>query len=153
MITTSITRRDNGLLGKIKAVASKCTAKVEIGYFSQIHHSANGKRAITTQTLAGFHVNGTSRMPKRDFINPPLKVNRCKYIKMTGKGITSAIRGRITTNQIWHLVGKEVVKDIQYYIAEGKFTPIAESTAKRKGTRVPLMETLQLHDQITYKVK
>lgn len=80
-------------------------------------------------------------------LSTPLKINRGKYIKMAGKGITSAIRGRITPNQIWHLVGKRVVKDIQYYIAEGKFTPIAESTAKRKGTRVPLMETLQLHDK------
>lgn len=151
VIRSTVTKKDNGLLGRITKVARDYTSKIQVGYFGNVMHS--GKRKIALGNLASIHEYGKGHVPKRAFVAPALAKNRLKYLKTGGKNITSVIRGRTTANQVWHLIGKEAVSDVQNYIIAGKFAPLAESTAKRKGTRVPLIETGEMYDGISYKVK
>lgn len=150
MISSDIRRTDNGLLDRIKRVARDYTTKVEVGYFGNQKH---GKSPITVRQIATYHEFGTKRMPKRAFVAPALQKNRMSYLKLAGKQITRVIRGRQTTTNVWNMLGDKAVKDVQDYIATGRFAPLSPITAKRKGHSVPLLDTHQMYDNVTYRIK
>lgn len=152
MLSVNVTKQDNGLFNRLKSRAKSMVCRVELGYFDNKKHLSS-KRPITVRQVASFHEFGTSRMPKRAFIRPALQQNRNKYVKIVGKQITPVLLGRQSVNGVWVLVGKEAVNDIQNYIVAGNFTPLSHRTAKRKGTRVPLIESGQMYDDVDYKVK
>lgn len=151
MIVTSVVTRNNGLLSRIVRTALQYTSKVEVGYFGNVQHS--GKHLITLGNLASIHEYGTKHIPKRPFIAPALVKNRGKYLKLAGKSFIPIVRGKKTTNQLWHLVGQEAVKDVQNYMITATFTPLSPKTIKRKGSSKPLIDTGQLRQSVTYKVK
>lgn len=150
MIDINVKKTDNGFLPKLLNRAKKMTSKVDIGYFGNKRH---GKKPITVKQVATFHEFGTRKMPKRAFIRPALTKNRKSYLQIVGGQIKPTLLGKQSSSKAWQLVGEKAVKDIQNYITQGKFTPISKATAQRKGTRVPLIETAQMHDEIDYRVK
>lgn len=151
MIITSTVTRDNGLLGRMLTTARGYTARVHVGYFGNERHA--GKRPITMGNLAGIHEHGTRHTPKRPFIAPALKKNRGKYLRLAGKSFVPIVRGRQTTSQMWHYLGQEAVKDVQQYMVTATFTPLSPKTIKQKGSSKPLIDTGQLRQSITYRVK
>lgn len=156
MIITSTTTRDNGLLDRIRSVARRYTAKIEVGYFGNAMHKpsiTSGKsRPLVLKDLAAIHELGLG-VPKRAFIEPSLKKNRKKYLVYAGKQITPIIRGRKSLNASWQGLGVMAVADIQQYMVTASFTPLASSTIARKGSSKPLIDTGQLRQSITYRVK
>lgn len=156
MIVTSTVTRDNGLLSRITSVARSATSKIEVGYFgNQMHRpsiTSGSTGSISIKDLAAIHELGLG-VPKRAFVGPALKKNRVKYIKYIGKQLTPIIRRRQTMNAAWQTVGIMAVADIQEYMITAKFTPLAQSTIKRKGSSKPLIDTGQMRQAITYRVK
>ena len=156
MIITSTTTRDNGLLDRIRSVAKRYTTKIEVGYFGNAMHKpsiTSGKsRPIALKDLAAIHELGLG-VPKRAFIEPSLKKNRKKYLVYAGKQITPIIRGKKSLNASWQGLGVMAVADIQQYMVTASFTPLAASTIARKGSSKPLIDTGQLRQSITYRVK
>lgn len=154
MIITSTVRRDNGLFNRIRSIARRYTTKVEVGYLGEvIHINEDGKRPITLGDLASIHEHGVGYIPKRAFVKPALKQNRLKYLRFAGRQITPVIRGRQTATRVWHLLGQEAVKDVKKYMVTAKFTALSEQTVKRKGSSRPLIDTGQLRQSVTYKIK
>ena len=156
MIVTSTVTRDNGLLNRITSVARSATSKIEVGYFgNQMHRpsiTSGSTGSISIKDLAAIHELGLG-VPKRAFVGPALKKNRVKYIKYIGKQLTPIIRRRQTMNAAWQTVGIMAVADIQEYMITAKFTPLAPSTIARKGSSKPLIDTGQMRQAITYRVK
>ena len=156
MIVTSTVTRNNGLLDRITSVARSATSKIEVGYFgNQMHRpsiTSGSTGSISIKDLAAIHELGLG-VPKRAFVGPALQKNRIKYIKYIGKQLTPIIRRRQTMNAAWQTVGIMVVADIQEYMITAKFTPLAPSTIKRKGSSKPLIDTGQMRQAITYRVK
>lgn len=156
MIITSTVARDNGLLDRIRLVARRYTAKVEVGYFGNEQHrpsiTSGSPNSITMSGLAAIHELGLG-VPKRAFIEPALRQNRDKYIKYAGKQITPIIRRRQSFNSAWQGLGVMAVADIQKYMVTATFTPLAPSTIARKGSSKPLIDTGQMRQSITYRVK
>lgn len=151
MIIVSTVTRDNGIFDRIKNTAKRYSAKVEVGYFGNGRHT--GKRPITLGNLARIHEHGTRHTPKRPFVAPALKKNRGKYLRLAGKSFVSIVRGGQTTSQMWHYLGQEAVKDVQQYMVTATFTPLSPKTIKQKGSSRPLIDTGQLRQSITYRVK
>lgn len=156
MIVTSTVTRDNGLLNRITSVARSATSKIEVGYFgNQMHRpsiTSGSTGSISIKDLAAIHELGLG-VPKRAFVGPALKKNRVKYIKYIGKQLTPIIRRRQTMSAAWQTVGIMAVADIQEYMITAKFTPLAPSTIARKGSSKPLIDTGQMRQAITYRVK
>lgn len=151
MIIVSTVTRDNGLFDRIRNTARRYSAKVEVGYFGNGQHT--GKRPITLGNLARIHEHGTRHTPKRPFVAPALAKNRGKYLKLAGESFIPIVRGKKTTNQLWQLVGQEAVKDVQDYMVTATFTSLSPKTIKQKGSSKPLIDTGQLRQSITYRVK
>lgn len=157
MIITSTVTRDNGLLDRIRSVAKRYTTKVEIGYLDGAMHKppitdGKEKRPIALKDLAAIHEYGLG-VPKRAFIKPSLKKNRIKYLKYAGKQITPIIRGKRSMSAAWQGLGLMAVADIQDYMVTAEFTALAPETIKRKGSSRPLIDTGQMRQSITYRVK
>lgn len=156
MIVTSTVTRDSGLLNRITSVARSATSKIEVGYFgNQMHRpsiTSGSTGSISIKDLAAIHELGLG-VPKRAFVGPALKKNRIKYIKYIGKQLTPIIRRRQTMNAAWQTVGIMAVADIQEYMITAQFTPLAPSTIARKGSSKPLIDTGQMRQAITYRVK
>lgn len=156
MIITSTVRRDNGLLDRIRLVARRYTAKVEVGYFGNEQHrpsiTSGSPNPITMSSLAAIHELGLG-VPKRAFIEPSLKANRKKYLAYAGRQITPIIRGRQSMDAAWQGLGVMAVADVQKYMVTATFTPLAPSTIARKGSSKPLVDTGQMRQAITYRVK
>lgn len=157
MIITSTVTRDNGLLDRIRSVAKRYTTKVEIGYLDGAMHKPSitdgkAKPPIALKDLAAIHEYGLG-VPKRAFIEPSLKANRKKYLVYAGKQITPIIRRKQSMNSTWQTLGAMAVADIQQYMVTARFTPLAPITIKRKGSSKPLIDTGQMRQSITYRVK
>lgn len=159
MIITSTVTRDNGLLDRIRSVARRYTTKVEVGYFGNAMHKppitsgeSKPKAPIALKDLAAIHELGLG-VPKRAFIDPSLKNNRRKYLVYAGKQITPVIRGKRSFNTAWQGLGLMAVADIQEYMLTAEFTALAPETIKRKGSSRPLIDTGQMRQSITYRVK
>lgn len=160
MIVTSTVTRDSGLLNRIASVARSATSKIEVGYFGNAMHKpsitdgSDGQKesSISIKDLAAIHELGLG-VPKRAFVGPALKKNRLKYIKYIGKQLTPIVRRRQTMNAAWQTVGMMAVADVQEYMITAKFTPLAASTIARKGSSKPLIDTGQMRQAITYRVK
>ena len=156
MIVTSTVTRDSGLLDRITSVARSATSKIEVGYFGNEQHkpsiTSGSTGNISIKDLAAIHELGLG-VPKRAFVGPALSKNRLKYIKYIGKQLTPIIRRRQTMNQAWQTLGMIAVGDIQEYMVTASFTPLAPSTIKRKGSSKPLIDTGQMRQAITYRVK
>lgn len=152
MIVSSVVVRDNGLLSRIINSAKQCTARVSVGYFADqgVH---GGKPSITLGNLARIHEHGTARTPKRAFVAPALAKNRDKYLKLVGGSFLPIVRGQKTTAQTWHYVGQQAVADVQSYMVQASFTPLSPKTIRAKGSSRPLIDTGQLRQSVTYKVK
>ena len=156
MIITSTVTRDNGLLDRIRLVARRYTAKVSVGYFGNEQHrpsiTSGSPNPITMSSLAAIHELGLG-VPKRPFIEPSLKANRKKYLAYAGRQITPIIRRRQSLNNTWQTIGLMAVADIQKYMVTAQFTPLAPATIRRKGSSKPLIDTGQIRQAITYRVK
>lgn len=156
MISTSVTQRDNGLLDRIRSTARNFPSKVEVGYLDGAMHrpsiTSRAARPIALKDLAAIHELGLG-VPKRPFIEPSLKANRKKYLAYAGRQITPIIRRRQSLNNTWQTIGVMAVADIQKYMVTAQFTPLAASTIARKGSSKPLIDTGQMRQAITYRVK
>lgn len=156
MIITSTVTRDNGLLDRIRSTARNFTSKVEVGYLNGAMHkpsiTSKAARPIALSELAAIHELGLG-VPKRPFIEPSLKANRKKYLAYAGRQITPIIRRRQSLNNTWQTIGTMAVADIQKYMLTATFTPLSPVTIARKGSSKPLIDTGQMRQSITYRVK
>ena len=160
IIQSTVTRTDNGLLDRIRTIARNTTSKIEVGYFGSEMHKPKvtggsagvAQSSISISDLAKIHELGLG-VPKRAFIEPALKKNSAKYLKYIGGQLTPIIRRKKTLNQAWQTLGLIAVADIQEYMVTAQFTPLAPSTIARKGSSKPLIDTGQMRQSITYRVK
>ena len=155
MIASNVTTRDNGLLDRITSIARRYTTKVEVGYFGKMYKppiTRRSARPIALKDLAAIHEFGLG-VPKRAFIEPALKENRRKYLMYAGSQITPIIRRKQTIDKAWRGLGVIAVADIQKYMLTASFTPLAPATIKRKGSSKPLIDTGQMRQSITFRVK
>lgn len=151
MIITSRVTQDNGVLDRIRRIGQSTTGGVEVGYFgNKSHRGANGRTPITQ--VARAHELGKG-VPKRAFIEPALETNRRKYLSIMASQITPMLRGAQTMRNVWGLIGATAVGDVQQYMVTAQFTPLSPITIARKGSSRALIDTGQLRQSITYRVK
>ena len=157
MITVSTSRQDNGLLNHIRSVIGRFDRSIEIGYFDDVMHlpsiTSRSGRGIKLQYLAEIHDKGLGNNPKRPFMSVPIAANGRKYHNFIHSELTPIFRSRRTLDMAWQTVGLMAVADIQKYMVTASFTPLAPSTIKRKGSSKPLIDTGQMRQAITYRVK
>jgi hypothetical protein len=134
-------RGGKGLAEFSKKLKAKPKEHLRIGVF--------GER---NATLASIHEFGTSRIPARPFVSPPLRAKssewRADLYRAFMAGGPSAFLRRLA------IVGELAVLAIRNGILEGAGIPPANSAAtiKQKGSSRPLVDSGQMLRAIAYKV-
>jgi hypothetical protein len=102
--------------------------------------------------VANFHEFGTPTVPQRSFIRANDKINYQKYKKMIAEIKDKVIFEKMSMIQGLGLLGEQIRLDIQARIRSGIKPALLTATIRRKGSSVPLIDTGQLVNGITYKV-
>lgn len=115
-----------------------------------------GDGDLTNEELAVIHEYGTSTIPARPFLGPTFTENADKY---------ATLLGRLSEKFNWQtesvddleralaLIGMQMVNDTRAKIRKGIDPALSPKTIARKGSSKPLIDSGQLINSITYKVR
>ncbi len=96
---------------------------------------------------------GTDRIPPRSFIRAWFDED-ADEIKRKIRVLTQrVVDGKASKDDVYPQLAKWCVERIKKRIDAGIAPPNAASTIKRKGDDVPLTETFQMYDAITYQIE
>ncbi len=118
-----------------------------------------GARPLTNLEVGVIHEFGAPgvNIPERSFIRAPVKRHAAKYYRRIQLIVKAAITGVLTVKKGLGLLGIEVESDMKNAMQRGIPPPLKrrrrmKKTQKRKGRQVPLIDTKQLFNSITYVV-
>ena len=140
------------------------TYKVHVGVLSA--KGGNSKHAgskLTLVELAAIHEFGTAdgHIPARSFIRSTLYVRSAAALAQKVEAAAKlVIAGKLDAKKALELLGTFAASEIKNTITlneadgygEYGYPPLADSTIKAKGSSVPLIDTGQLKNSITYAV-
>jgi hypothetical protein len=155
MTTSGFTLRFNSKWGgrklkRLEELHGKATVFVGIPKEAGVHPNADGMLISEIALIQEF---GTARIPERPFIRMTWRENNY-YRREIQEALKKALRSARWTHKTHLLVvGKKAASDMKAMILEGEFTPLAESTVRRKGHDQPLIETWAMYNAITAKVE
>lgn len=152
-MTSRIIDRDKGYRGLFRRVAEAHTTVVVVGV--QGEKERRGVGGPTNAQLATWHEFGTldGHIPERSFIRSTINEHSDKYRALVRRVAAGILIGRFTERQALSLVGEQVASDIKSRIEAGIPPPNAESTVAQKGSSKPLIDTGQMRNAITYKIR
>lgn len=118
---------------------------------------AEDRGQINNVQLAAIHEFGTSAIPARPFIGPPIAAAKEESFAL----IADAARVALATQDIavykrrLGLLGEKLSSSIRAYVTGGAGVapPNAPSTVRAKGSSRPLVDTGQMIRSVTYEVK
>lgn len=119
-------------------------------------HEAEGAAehdgGVTLAEIASFHEYGLG-VPRRSFIADWEDENRDRHKAQLRAMAKAVIDGKLpSVENALERLGLLYVGEIQRRIAQGIAPELAESTVKKKGSSVPLIDTGQLRSAILSKV-
>lgn len=115
---------------------------------------ARDGEGIGNVRLASVHEFGAGNVPERSFLRSTVREHREKYTAILDKVTRGVADGKIDMLQGLALLGEKVASDVKRRIEADKLgVPLADATIARKGSSVPLIDTGQLKNSITYEVR
>lgn len=150
-----------GLDHLIKALKGASVPKGRVGILGD-----QGQRAVsaedpaegplTNAQVGAFHIFGTSRTPRRDFLFKPINEHLNK--RLPGLFSKAELKAMVKAGTVRPLLEKACVA-AEGIVAEafdsngfGEWAPLKESTLERKETKQTLVESQQLRNSITSDV-
>lgn len=134
----------------IQAIENLSKQAVYVGVAGEVRSDREGN-TINMAELAAIHEFGTAKTPERSFLRTSLTENTEDYKKL----LVQQIRGNIIdgAGDPLNVVGAYAAGKAQEKIESGGLTPLDPETIKRKGSSVPLIDTGQLVQSITWVVR
>jgi hypothetical protein len=159
MARVSVSDKDRGwkrILGETKKLEAKPVVKIGVQGADaterkQVSTPAGLETtALTVVEIANFHEFGLGRNPERSFLRETVDQNRSKYVKITEAFKKEIFGGKLTTGQALGMLGEKIKSDVQQRITDGIAPALSPETIERKGSDVPLIDTGQLRQSITW---
>ena len=141
-----------GVKGLLERIAALGEPKVYIG----IPSSTNARQgASNNATIAAVHEMGapSRNIPARPFLIPTVQNNADKYTNLMAQGFRNALQDKEKAAEVYEKIGLVASSDVKDYIVSGQFVPLKQSTIDRKGSSKPLIDTGELRNSISYKVR
>lgn len=131
----------------IAALEELTKTSVRVGIF--------GKTGSEIVNRAFIHEYGAPRrnIPERSFLRSSFDNNENKYTEQLTDYINRAIDGEIKPSTAYMMIGQTAAQDTQKNIKSVIPPPLKPSTIKRKGSSLPLVDTGQMINAITYEVE
>lgn len=170
-LTYRVDRRKRGLdnlarmYESLGAGKGRRTVSIQAGIFDTSRRTAGTKlfqgkahkilEKLTNAAVASLQEYGTSTIPARPFIGPPLKMFKRKYVTMIVAALKDAMKAeREVPKSVWRKIGAAMKRDIKDYVLKGDGVPPpnAPSTlAHKRGDRT-LVDSKQMIKSVDYRV-
>jgi len=95
----------------------------------------------------------SQNIPARPWLTEGVNEGVDKYQQVARNKVPRVMDGTMTIQTYYNLLGEIGKSEIQKYIRNGDFTPLADSTIEAKGSSKPLIDTGQMRNAVTYEVK
>ena len=150
----SIKSKDHGYKKLMKSLRTASTPReVTVGIHEAEGSSTHEGGKASVAEVGEFHEFGTKNIPRRSFIRDWADENSDKHRAMLRTIGQAIIQGKYSVEVGLARFGARAVGEIQRRMAAGISPPLKESTIKRKGSSVPLIDTGQLRSSIAFKVE
>lgn len=118
-------------------------------------HAGTGKTnaQVATWFEYGTERDGEQYQPARPFVRPTVDENGQKIYELIQRLLIGVVEGRYTTQNALAIVGEWVLAAMKRKLRSGIPPPLAESTIRRKGSSKPGIDTAQMLNSLTYKVR
>lgn len=157
-ITVNIWERDLGL-GRILAEAAKLKKKpyVKVGITQDKGSKVRKDGKLTVAEIAQIHEFGapSRNIPERSFIRSTVRAKQEKYdnqLESLSNQVFDA-NGKMTIDRALGIIGQSVSSDMKATIRAGISPALSASTIAAKGSDVPLIDTGQMINAISYEVE
>lgn len=153
--------RDKGLKDLIQRVHRGGKAVVSVGILAkdgaEPHEVPEGSTAQPTTVIevAEAMEFGTSNAPARPFVRNYADLHGAEVIPIVRDLLRAVIKSKLDPRQAYNQLGLHLQGGLQQFVAdegEGTYSGNAASTIAKKGSSVPLIDTGQLRQAISYKV-
>lgn len=92
-------------------------------------------------------------IPARPWLKEGVAEGVSKYQRFADANVIKVMLGEMDGNTYHSTLGELGKAEVQKYIRNGDFAPLAAATIERKGSSKPLIDTGQMRNAITYEVK
>jgi hypothetical protein len=149
-----ITSRDRGYTSLTKRIYGLGRVHLRVGITAKTGavQKEDGVTGTTVVMVAEWQEFGTKTIPARSFIRAWFDENEPECKVLLASALRAVARGAISKQDAMDRLGAKFAGGMQARISNGIPPPLADSTDKRKGSRVPLIDTGQLRSSITWEV-
>ena len=148
----SFKAKDFGWDKLIKAVrATAGRHDVSVGVFADGPARAGGEASNVTIALVHEFGSPAMNIPERSYLRSTVDKNRAKYHAEIKRIAAGVLDGKSDV-QALNLLGMRGAADVKATIREGIDPPLKPETIARKGSSLPLVDTGQLINSITWKL-
>lgn len=157
----SVVVRDRGAAKLVQTITDPSKAVVDVGVIGSAGDAQAQDGEFTVAQLAEWHEFGVG-VPQRSFLRAWADAETAK-IEQVIRGLTKRIiEGKLTREQALEQFGAWAAGQVQAFISAGRVVPVPEradgltldpTTIARKGSSIPLIDTGQLRQSITYEVR
>jgi hypothetical protein len=154
-MTVNISDRDRGFKRLLKRLTPK-QSDVTVGIHEGEGSESHGDGGDTVVEVAAYHEFGgpENNPPRRSFIRDWVDENEQQHKVILRKLTEGVVAGRVPSVDVaLEQFGALAVGQVQARIAGGIAPALAESTVKRKGSSVPLIDSGQLRSSVVFRVK
>ena len=140
---------DKGYKARLAGLLSlKAPAHVDVGILESAGAEADGTSVID---VAFWNEFGTATIPERSFIRAWFDEAEPQLREEFTKLMHGVAAGKRTRAEVLELMGQRMVGQVQERISAGIPPENAPSTAARKGSTTPLIDTGVLRSSVTYR--
>jgi len=164
MITASIVKTKNKGWDDLKKYLKQLTKdSVEVGYFNDqgIYPSDRNTEGWTYAQLMAYHELQCDQnlVPLRPIFGSITPTQMNKFKRTAGKMLTNGLRGSYyhgvkgyhTPEKLYSMLGIQYGEMIRSRFGVRNLARNKASTIKKKGSRLPMIETGKLRDAVSYK--
>lgn len=152
--------RDKGLRAWRERLARAGAKKVKVGIFGERADQAKQlgdgftSTALSLIEVATIHEFGAAgaNIPERSFIRATIDIHKDEIHTLQKRLAVAFLARKMTEERALKMIGVFVRGLIQKRIAEGVPPELKPKTIQRKGSSVPLIDTGQLRQSVTYEV-
>lgn len=155
-LTLKIQRKTPGLLRKLIDAFKKSSPEVQVGFPAGVAKQANIEKAIWNEfgTRGGASGGGWGGpIPERPFMRNAMKNNENKYRAAMKGQAPKILNGKVKPTMVLEKLGIMAQSDIQQEITTLVSPPNSPVTIARKGSSNPLIDTGEMRQAVTYRVK
>ena len=149
-MTGQVKVNDRVWRGVLKRVSEMKRGTVRVGVMGD----AGDEKGVSLAEIAAFHEFGTSTIPERSFLRSTFYGHAAEGLRVMCEKLSKAIvEGKLDEPRALGLLGTWAVAEVKKTIRASIAPELAAATIAAKGSSLPLVDSGQLINSITYVVE